>query len=191
MPPKAKITKEMIIYTGMELVRKEGAEALNVRRVAAELGCSTQPVMYSFPTVEELKDEIYRSADEFHSGYLMNGCFESEDPMLAIGLNYIRFAHEERNMFRFLFQSDKIGDESVKELMDMEALGPIISVLEQEAELTSEQAKEAFTALFAAVHGFASLLANNSMEYDEEYFERVLSEIFYGVIGVMKGGTVC
>ncbi|MBQ8780457.1 MAG: WHG domain-containing protein [Oscillospiraceae bacterium] len=190
MPPKAKITKEMIIYTGMELVRKEGAEAFNVRRVAAELGCSTQPVMYSFSTVEELKAEIYQSADEFHSGYLMDGCFESEDPMLAIGLNYIRFAHEEKNLFRFLFQTDKMSGGTVNGLMDGESLKPIITVLEQEAELTAEQAKEAFSALFAAVHGFASLLANNSMEYDEEYFERVLSEIFYGVIGVMKGGIV-
>ncbi|MBQ8826560.1 MAG: TetR/AcrR family transcriptional regulator [Oscillospiraceae bacterium] len=186
MPPKARITKEMIIGTGTELVRKEGAESLNVRRIAAELGCSTQPVMYSFSTVEELKTEIYRHADSFHSEYIMNVDFENEDAMLLIGLNYIRFAYEEKNLFRFLFQSDKIGEEGVKSLLESDEFEPVYAVLQQEAELTAEQAREAFSALFAAVHGFASLLANNSLDYDEEYFTKVLTEIFYGVIGVMK-----
>ena len=106
MPPKAQITKEMIVEAGLELVRMCGAEALNVRRVAAELKCSTQPVMYHFSTVEELKDEIYSAADEFHTGYIMN-VGENEDSMLAIGMRYIKFAAEEKHLFRFLFQSDK------------------------------------------------------------------------------------
>lgn len=190
MPPKSKITKEMIVSAGTELVRREGEESLNVRRIASELGCSTQPVMYSFPTVDELKAEIYRHADGFHSGYIMNVDHENEDPMLAIGLNYIRFAYEEKNLFRFLFQSGKIGGDGVKSLLESEELEPVYAVLQQEAELTAEQAKEAFSALFAAVHGFASLIANNSLDYDEEYFTKVLTEIFYGVIGVLKGGIV-
>lgn len=186
MPPKAKITREMIIGSGMELVRRSGADAINVRSIAAELGCSTQPVMYSFPKMDELKGELYKAADEFHSEYIMNVDFENGDPMLSIGLNYIRFAYEEKNLFRFLFQSDKLGEGSMKSIMDSEDLLPVITVLQQEAELEETQAREVFTALFAAVHGFASLLANNSLEYDEVYFSRVLTEIFYGVIGVMK-----
>ena len=51
MPPKAKITRDMIIEAGIKVVREKGAESLNVRQVAAVLGCSTQPVMYHFSTV--------------------------------------------------------------------------------------------------------------------------------------------
>lgn len=186
MPPKAKITAEMIVYTGMELIRKEGSESLNVRRIASELGCSTQPVMYCFSTVDELKKAIYQHADSFHSEYIMDADFENADPMLSIGLNYIRFAYEEKNLFRFLFQSDSMADKEVKSLLEADELEHVYEVLQQEAELTQEQAREAFSALFAAVHGFASLLANNSLDYDEAYFTKVLTEIFYGVIGVMK-----
>ena len=32
-----------------------------------------------------------------------------ENPMLALGLNYVRFGQEEKNLFRFLFQTDKFG----------------------------------------------------------------------------------
>ena len=56
MPPKVKITKEDIIKTAVELVRSNGAEALNARAVAAELNCSTQPVFSNFATMDELQN---------------------------------------------------------------------------------------------------------------------------------------
>ena len=105
MPPKARITKQMIIEAGLKTVRTEGADALNVRRAAAELGCSTQPVMYHYRTVSELKDDVYAAADKLHTEYIMTPDENAKNPMLSIGLRYIRFAHEEKHLFRFLFQS--------------------------------------------------------------------------------------
>lgn len=55
MPPKAKITKDMIIDAAFEIARKTGAENINARTVSQKLNCSTQPVMYHFATIEELK----------------------------------------------------------------------------------------------------------------------------------------
>ena len=53
MPPKVKITKEMIIDAAFEIARSEGAENINARTISKKLGCSTQPVMYHFKTIEE------------------------------------------------------------------------------------------------------------------------------------------
>ncbi len=190
MPPKAQITREMITRAGLELIRSSGADALNVRSVAAKLHCSTQPVMYYFSSVEELKTEIYAAADEFHTGYIMDVDFTGDDPMLGIGLKYISFAQEERHLFRFLFQSDKISGRDFYALTQSEELEPMFAVLQEQAGITAQQSREAFAALFISVHGIASLLANNSMEYDENYFENVLTNVFMGVIGMMKGGNV-
>lgn len=190
MPPKSQITKEMIVEAGFQLIRREGAEALNVRRIAEELHCSTQPVMYRFSTVEELTEEIYAAADSYHSEYLMTAECAADDPMLAIGLRYIRFAAEERHLFRFLFQSDKYAGKDFAEIVGDEELAPVFEVLQREAEITAEQSRSAFEALFLTVHGIASLLANNSMEYDEGRFTGVLTNVFMGVIGMMKGGNV-
>ena len=55
MPPRAKITKEMIAEAAFEVPRAEGAGKINARRVSQKLGCSTQPVMYHFKTMGELK----------------------------------------------------------------------------------------------------------------------------------------
>ncbi len=190
MPPKVQITKEKIIEGGLALIRSEGADALNVRRIAAELQCSTQPIMYQFSSVDKLMAAIYSAADEFHSEYIMNVDFSDGDPMLSIGLKYIRFAAEEKHLFRFLFQSDKFSNGGFAELIGAEGLSPIFEILQKEADITAEQSKEAFAALFLTVHGIASLLANNSMEYDEKYYEHVLTDVFMGVIGMMKGGNV-
>ncbi len=190
MPPKSQITRQMILESGLELIRRNGADALNVRSLASELHCSTQPIMYQFSSVDELKSEIYSAADEFHTGYIMDVDFENEDPMMGIGLRYIRFAAEEKHLFRFLFQSDKYANSSFSELIGSEALAPILAVLQEEAGITEEQSREAFASLFLTAHGIASLLANNSMEYDENYSESVLTNVFMGVIGMMKGGNV-
>ena len=72
MPPKAKITKDMILDAAMEIAREEGAENINARTVSEKLHCSTQPVMYHFATIEELKKAVYAKVDRYHSEYLMN-----------------------------------------------------------------------------------------------------------------------
>ena len=189
MPPKAKITKEMIIEAGLQIVRTEGEESLSVRRVAAELGCSTQPVMYHYKSVDNLKADVYAAADELHTGFIMTPDENAPNPLMSIGLRYIRFANEEKPLFVFLFQSGKFRNESFKELLEADSLDVILQPLCEAAELTMQQAKEVFALLFICVHGAASLLANNSLEYDEEYFIKLLENTFTGAVGAVKRGN--
>ena len=46
----------------------------------------------------------------------------------------------------------------------------------------SSDVKKIFAALYYPVHGIASLLANNSMEYDETELEAVMGMIKRGVL---------
>lgn len=189
MAPKPKITREAILEAAMEIVRHEGMEALNVRRAAAVLGCSTQPVMTHFPSMESLKAALYEAADVYHTEFLMQPDPTQEDPMLAIGLRYIRFAAEERELFRFLMQSEHFRSQRMQDMTNMPELAPILEILQAEAQITAEQSQQAFSALFYAVHGMASLLANNTMTFDESYCAGILVNVFMGVIGMMKEET--
>ena len=63
MPPRAKITKEMVIDAAFEVAREQGVENINARTVAKKLSCSTQPIMYHFETIEKLKKAVYTKAD--------------------------------------------------------------------------------------------------------------------------------
>ncbi len=186
MPPKAKITRDMIIDAAFEIARNEGAENINARTVSKKLGCSTQPVMYHFKTIEKLKKSVYAKADEYHSEYIIN--IHSDNPMKDIGLNYIRFAVTEKNLFRFLFQSNEFLGKNISELVNAEELQPIITILSQEAEVNSEQAKTIFRSLFLIAHGYASMFANNEMVYDEQTILSDLDLIFDGAVYALKGG---
>lgn len=189
MPPQPKVTPEMILEAGFFLLRDQGAESLNVRAVAAQLHCSTQPILYHFKSMSDLKNTIYRRADRYHTAYLMSDSPEDENPLLAIGLRYIRFAVEEPHLFRFLFQSDQFANQTFDEVIGSTELAPIYAVLHQETGGSYEQLRSAFEALFLTAHGYASLLANNAMTYDEAACAQCLEQVFTGMLCAMKGAA--
>ena len=189
MPPKAKITQDMVIDAAFEVAREEGVENINARTVSKKLKCSTQPVMYHFATIEKLKKSAYFKAEWYHTEYLMNS--KQDDIMLGIGLNYIRFAVEEPNLFRFIFQSGFAVENSLLEMVNSEELLPIISAMQEAMNLNMEQTKEVFITLAMFVHGYASIIVNNSLEYDEELVTKHLKRVYTGAILAIREETEC
>lgn len=186
MPPKAKITKEMIVEAAFNIVQKEGADKVTARSISEQLNCSTQPVLYYFSTVEDIKKLVYKKVDEYHTDYIMDTDIDYGNPMLTIGMNYIRFAIKETNLFRFLFQSNEFSGVGMLDLLETEELLPILTVLQNELDMSMEDAKNVFSTLFIFVHGYASLYANNTMIYDELNVMKALEKIFYGAIYATK-----
>jgi len=166
----------MIVDAAFQLVRDEGAEGLNARAVAQRLNCSTQPVMYNFATVEQLRQAVYEKADEYHAQYLFQ--MDGEDPMLALGRNYIRFAAREPRLFRFLFQSDQFKGMDLNDLVQDPAARPLLELVANTAGISMEDGRDLFRRMFIMAHGYASLLANNAMKYDEAGCSRDLAEVF-------------
>jgi len=70
MPPKVKITKEEIINTAVDIVRKNGAQAINARTIAYMLNCSIQPVFSNFATMDELRLAVVEKADILCQEYM-------------------------------------------------------------------------------------------------------------------------
>ncbi len=182
MPAKVKVTKEMIINAAFAVARETGAENINARTVSERLNCSTQPVMYHFATIEELKRTVYAKADRYHSEYLMNLKHSPNGVMLGIGLNYIRFAIEEPHLFRFLFQSNFFDGSTLLELIDAEELTPVLSAMQGALGIHMEQTKKVFLTVFLFAHGYASIIANNSLKYDEELIYSHLKQAYRGAI---------
>lgn len=181
MPPKVKITKEMILEASFEIIRSNGHENLNARTIAEYLKCSTQPVLYNFKTVDEIRAAVYKKTDEYHTAYIMPEEGE-EDPMLTLGLNYVRFGHEQKNLFRFLFQSNQFGGMEIPALVEDPQLSEILLVMSNGLGCDEDDAREMFLTFFAVAHGLASLLANNAMKYDEEQSRKMLEEVFFGML---------
>ena len=186
MPPKPKVTRDGIIATAFELVRTHGHEQLNTRKLASELGCSTQPLLYRFDSMEEIRRETYAAADGFHTGFILEGIGHADDPLLALGINYVRFGYEEPRLFRFLFQTDGLGAQDIGALLDSPDLGQMIGLVAQEVGISEFDARTVFLSLSIAAHGYASLLANNAISFDEQIVSTVLASAYMGAIAQLE-----
>lgn len=187
MPPRAKITEEMVVDAAFQVTRADGEANVNARTVAKRLGCSTQPVMYHFAKIEDLKRAVYEKTGRFHTEYIMN-VPPSRNIMLGIGLNYIRFSVEEPNLFRFLFQSGFATENSLFEMVDSDELSPVINAMQRAMGLTVKQTKEVFITLAMFVHGYASIIANNNLRFDESVASEHLNRVYLGAILQLQEG---
>ena len=181
MPPKTKVTAEMIVNAAIEVARQRGFENINARTVSGQLHCSTQPVMYHFATIDSLKKAAYRKADHLHSEYMMNTP-PGQDPVLGIGLNYIRFAVEEPQLFRFLFQSGYAEENNLLEMVDSEELVPVLAAMQEGTGMSMQKTRNVFITVALFAHGYASIIANNHLEFDEKLIAEHLERTWNGAV---------
>lgn len=186
MPPKAKITREMVINAAFEIARTNGANEISARTVAEKLGTSTQPVMYHFATIAELKRATYDKANAFHTEYIISFDMENSDIMHEIGRKYIQFAAEEKHLFRFLFQSDFIAENNITGIIDTERAAPIVGLMSKAMGLDIQKTKQVFLLISMFAHGYASMLANNTLEYDEKVIMEHLELAYKGAFSTVK-----
>lgn len=184
MPPKPKITKEMILDTVLALTREAGFGQVNARSIAARLGCSTRPIFTCYANMEELKQEFLEAAFAFYTQYTAEyGCRAGLDPCLVLPLSYVAFAREETEVFLLLFVSDmdlqmdeprdfyrEAGNEE-KALMFAETLG-----------LSPEQGKKVFLDLFLYAHGIAVLTAEGKLSLSDPSVERMTENVLEALV---------
>lgn len=186
MPPKTKISSQMIIDAAFQVIQEKGYEQMNVRSIAEKLNCSTQPVMYHFKSIEDIRKEVYRMADTYHSDFIMPKENGSTNPILELGMNYIRFGYEKKNLFRFLFQTNEFSDMSITNLISAPEASEIVQMVSLGMKCSTEEAQSAFFNLFVSAHGIASLLANNALEYEEETFKTILKNTYCSISHLHK-----
>lgn len=179
MPPKIKITKEKIIDTGIALVRQNGAEALNARSIAAFLHCSTQPIFSNFNTIDELKLAILNKADKLSQTYINREIEQNEyPPYKASGMGYIRFAKEEKELFKLLYMRNRLSEEASEEnaLFDQ-----MINYVQDNTGLTDNTAKLFHLEIWAFVHGIATMLATNYLDLDWALISGMITDAYRGL----------
>ncbi len=178
MPPKVKITKQDIVSTALSLVRRDGAQAINARAVAAALHCSTQPVFSNFRTMEELQQATAKAAYDIYLDFL-----EREEksgkypPYKSFGMAYIRFAKEEKELFKLLFMCDRSrSDPSPSPDFEWS-----VQLIMQTNGIKKDEAERMHLEMWSCVHGIGTMLATSFLSLDEELISTMLSDIYQGL----------
>jgi len=178
MPPKVRITKQSITETALALARESGESAINARSVAAALGCSTQPVFSNFATMDELKDAVISAAYECYLGFIEREVKSEKYPKYkAFGMAYIRFAKEERELFKLLFMCDR----SNKSLIPTTDFEQSVEMIMNANGISKEKAEMMHLECWVCVHGIAAMLVTSFLEMDFELISNIVTDIYMGI----------
>lgn len=175
MPPQIKFTPEIMLAQAFEIVRQEGLGALSARRIAKELGCSTQPVYNAYTSMSKLQNTVIETAKEYALTYFSQEL--EKPPFLSFGLRYFQFAQEEKPLFELLFLNGLIG-------ISMENMGqPFLSLLDGLKNdpnlqgLSDESLKRLGTNMWIYLHGLTTLIYKSSQEQARSFIQDQLLQM--------------
>ena len=178
MPPKVRITKKNIIETALDLCRRNGASSVNARSIAEALGCSTQPIFSNFATMDALQNALLVAAYEHYLGFLQGEAQSGKYPQYkSFGMAYIRFAKEEKELFKLLFMRDRTG-EDLSSSLDFEES---VQMIMKANGVTEETARLMHLEMWSCVHGIGTMLATSFLSLDWELISDMLTDVYQGI----------
>ena len=179
MPRNYMFTRDEIIAAALNLAKKGGISALTARALGRELGASSRPIFGLFKNMGEVQQEVFKAADALYQSYLKDSMESGKyPPYKASGMAYIRFAREEKELFKMLFMRDRTH-ENVEN--DKNGLQPYGEMLQQKLGLSEEDAYLFHLEMWMYVHGIAATLATSFLEWDEKFISRVLTDGYEGM----------
>lgn len=174
MPPKQKITKEMILEAAFKITRELGFEAVNARSLAKVIGCSTQPIFSQYATMTDLKKEFYDYLTNYYNEYAL-GRAGGKNFSGDFGLAYIDFAINDSNLFQVLFMSELVGLNGFSDVM-WEGNVEIAGAMSKRLGISLEAAKNLLMKTWIFMHGIASMIATKSIKLSDGEAEKMLKE---------------
>jgi AcrR family transcriptional regulator len=186
MPAKASFTRDIFIDAAFKIVRYKGRNKLTARSIAKELNCSTMPLYSYLKSMKKVDKELKEKAIDLLLTYQTTP--RTGLAFFDMGVGYVLFARNEKNLFRFLFagndanrgqiNSGKILKEfAFKNLVQKMKTDPILEGLDE------QQLENILTKMWIFTHGLALLINNNAfVEDDENYIKKMLEETGLSVI---------
>ena len=182
MPTKIKISKEMILETAFEIVRKYGTEKLSNRELASKLNCSIRPIYYQFENSEELQKELYKKIERYFYKFLLDNMIEDIPKYKQVGINYIKFAKKEQKLFQTLFLNETGLTPNAFVSKDGDDYKELEKLIKISTKLEEEDIKSFHTKMWIFCHGIATLVANDKVSLTDEQIEQLLSYQFQALM---------
>ena len=171
MPPKQRITREMILERSFEMFCREGMEAVNAHSVAKALNCATQPIFSYFSGMDDLKSSLEMKAKETFEEELKVEEMEG-DPIVNIGAAYTRFAAEQPCLFTHLFMLNK--DDPLYPFMSEDARRDLVDREAAYTGLPREKAGQLYVQMSIYIHGLAAVRVAHKADFTPEKMEQMI-----------------
>lgn len=185
MPPKVKFQKEEIVEAAVRITREKGISAVTAREVGAVLGVSSRPLFTYFDTVDELKREVYNYAKGLYQEHVKEG-LNAAIPFLGVGQNYIRFAKEEPELYKYLFllPPDGIKGSAMEGLKLSQEL--VRESLMRIYHMDGKTADKYFRDLWLVAYSLTTLIVTGDCPYTDEEISALFTEFSVSICKAYK-----
>ena len=167
MPPKVKFRKEEIVQAALDVARVKGADGVTARDIAAQLGVSTRPIFTYFNTMDEVKTAVRQAAEQVYQDYTAKG-LNADIPFLGFGLQYLRFAEEEPELYKLLFLTPPCDENSGAVAAMTHTQGLVRDSLQRIYRINAAAADRYFRDMWLVVHSLATLMVTGGCPYSHE-----------------------
>ncbi len=180
MPARRKINKDDIVNASVEIIREEGMESLNARRIAKELGCSTQPIFYIYSGMEDIKKDALRKIAKIFDEAMLKSNYD-KPAYKDIGRNYIKFAKEEPIFFKLLFNS-KINEGAIEFIQLTGSSEKIFETISNQTGMPKDKVQFFHLKMWLYVNGIANLVSNKTCDFSDDEIDNLLREQYISMI---------
>lgn len=171
MARKIEISKEVMLQAAYEILKEDGYDSVNIKTIAAKVGCSTKPISWQFGNMPQMRKEIYKYA----ANQLYGGIPEKILKMNAVeaffetGKIAISNAIDNPNVYSFLCVDDPgdivDGNKSINEYLGDDA---IKKKLVEELKLPEELVIRLVGDIVIYTHGLATMLLWNGIRLEKQ-----------------------
>ena len=163
MPPKPKKTREQVVAAAVEIIRQKGTKALTARSLGSALGLAPSSVFTHFDSMEAVTEAAVEAARDIYEQYVQRG-LSMNPPFKGFGMELLRFAEEEPNLFSVLFLSPNNSDPEEREGHKER----ILTTIAETFDIGPETAQQLYRSLWIYVCGMATLQATGAVHFTEE-----------------------
>ena len=167
------ITAEMLLEAGAAITLEKGADALNVRSVAAKLNCSVQPVFRNFGSMETFRRAVIEYLDGTYQSFVAQ-YLDKSDYLFTISLAHILLARDRRNLFGVLFLSNEYGSRTVPQIISSPWNREAIDCTAVQCGLTVKEAEAVYRDVRFYTFGIAEALYAGSLIAEENELRQLL-----------------
>lgn len=191
MPPKPKFTREEVAATALDIIKESGVSSLTAREVGKRLGTTVSPIFTIFSNMEDLKWAARELAMREFEAYASD--FREYSPAFKrIGMLMVSYAIHEPELYKLLFMQEHPQGQSFSDTMG--ELGTLadtsIELIQQDYDMTKEEAKLLFEQMWIHTFGIGSLCAMKVCDFTEEEIANRLGQIFTGQMMLIKSGQM-
>lgn len=166
MPAVRKVSKDEIIDAAVEVLRDGGFSSINARSIAKKLGCSTQPIYFSFQNMDELKAALTDRAIQLHIQRVRNSLRihgGNDSRYSSYGMGFVKFAAEEKQFFRWLY----LEGEQMGPYQNDVLIPEVIDVIMDEFGYSEDVARRFHQDMIYFTYGLAILANTNHLKLTE------------------------